>query len=363
MSGPVGPSGFPRLVSFTLTNACRLRCGICGQWGERGYLHRPGRARPRELATADWCRLVGEVARCGPAPILLRGGEPFLHPGIVQILEAVRAAGLPLSIDTAGTELERYAGDLARLGGMHLTVSIDGPPAVHDRARGAPGTFERVERGLRALRAATEATGARLSLSLCCTIGPDTYRTLSELPDVARRLGIGQVTVVPYCHLSPELVRAQRAAVEALEAECPASPGFERAASGVDPAVLAEQLRRLREELRGIGEYPYMPLAPEEVRRWFTDPTAPVGLSGCRNVEHVLDVQPDGDADFCVDLVDYRLGNVRTSTLAELWRGERAERFRALLRRAALPACVRCVARYMGEQGVSEADPGSRAIA
>ncbi len=75
-----------------------------------------------------------------------------------------------------------------------------------------------------------------------------------------------------------------------------------------------------------------------------------MGLPRCGNVERVIDVQPDGDATFCVDLVDYRLGNVRESTLAALWRGERAERFRARLRQGFLPGCVRCVARYMGQQ-------------
>jgi hypothetical protein len=47
---------------------------------------------------------------------LLRGGEPFLFPGIIDLLEYLVAKGIATSVDTNGTVLERYAADLVRLG-------------------------------------------------------------------------------------------------------------------------------------------------------------------------------------------------------------------------------------------------------
>lgn len=39
---------FPGYVSFTVTNACDLRCRMCGQWSEHGYreIRRPVRPSP-----------------------------------------------------------------------------------------------------------------------------------------------------------------------------------------------------------------------------------------------------------------------------------------------------------------------------
>jgi hypothetical protein len=29
---------FPEYISFTVTNSFNLRCGMCGQWSEEGYI-------------------------------------------------------------------------------------------------------------------------------------------------------------------------------------------------------------------------------------------------------------------------------------------------------------------------------------
>jgi sulfatase maturation enzyme AslB (radical SAM superfamily) len=60
----------------------------------------------------------------------------------------------------------------------------------------------------------------------------------------------------------------------------------------------------------------------------------------------LLDIQPDGEANFCIDFPDYSIGNVRTSTIEELWNGERAQRFRDFRRQTPLAVCHRCGAKY-----------------
>ena len=90
-----------------------------------------------------------------------------------------------------------------------------------------------------------------------------------------------------------------------------------------------------------------MPLNEDEYRAWFAGPQIPVGPQYCLNVERLIDIQPDGSANFCVDFVDYSFGNVREATIEELWNGERAERFRTYRRRQPLAVCYRCGAKYM----------------
>ena len=142
---------FPQCISFTLTNACNLRCRMCGQWSAEGYVRGGQKKTPPELVLADWKRLVDEAAAHQVGSILLRGGEPFLFPGIVELLEHIHDRGLFVAIDTNGTQLKKFAADMVRIGRMHLTISVDGPEEIHDAVRGVTGCFKQIREGVAAL--------------------------------------------------------------------------------------------------------------------------------------------------------------------------------------------------------------------
>jgi MoaA/NifB/PqqE/SkfB family radical SAM enzyme len=341
---------FPSFVSFTLTNACNLRCKMCGQWSPDGYI-RAGQGRPgRPLELGEWMRLADEAAARGVSSILLRGGEPFLFPGIVRLLEHLRSLGMFVSIDSNGTRLAGFAPDLVRLGGIHVTVSVDGPEAVHDAVRGVPGCFAQLRDGLDRLSQLDSGSPRRVSRSICFTISPWSVAGLGAMPAVARQLGVDSICIVPYCYVSAAAGGEWTRQIKELVAGDAVSwRGFHHEGSGVDPAVFSAQHARFQETLDGLGNYPYMPLTPGEYRDWFADPAIPVGTAECSSVERLIDIQPAGEANFCVDLPDGSLGNVRDSSIADIWNGERARRFRERRRQGPLGACGRCVARHIAD--------------
>ena len=122
---------FPSSISLTITNHCNLRCQMCGQWSQEGYVRCHLENLKNEMTLADWKRVVDEIAAQGLPSLLLRGGEVFLFPHIVELLEYIRGKGMFISIDTNGTMLKEFAADIVRLGGIHLTISVDGTEAVH----------------------------------------------------------------------------------------------------------------------------------------------------------------------------------------------------------------------------------------
>jgi MoaA/NifB/PqqE/SkfB family radical SAM enzyme len=82
---------------------------------------------------------------------------------------------------------------------------------------------------------------------------------------------------------------------------------------------------------------------------WFKDPLTPVGSLNCMNVEKLIDIQPDGAANFCVDFPDYSIGNVKDASIAEIWNSPRAAQFRQYRRGTPLAVCYRCGAKYISE--------------
>jgi MoaA/NifB/PqqE/SkfB family radical SAM enzyme len=178
---------------------------MCGQWSEEGYARTGRGRRGRVLDLGEWKRLADEVAAHGVTSVLLRGGEPFLFPGIVGLLEHLRGLGISVAIDSNGTRLGDFASDLVRLGGIHVTVSVDGPEAVHDAVRGVPGSFRQIEEGLAKVSALDRGTPRRVSRSICFTISPWSLPGLGDMPGVARSLGVDTITIVPYYYAPQSL--------------------------------------------------------------------------------------------------------------------------------------------------------------
>lgn len=343
---------FPQSASFTITNVCNLRCKMCGQWSEEGYIRAQLETLKNEMKLADWKRLVDELAEHQVRSVLLRGGEPFLFPGIMDLLEHIHNKGLFISIDTNGTRLKEYAEDIVQIGNIHLTISLDGTEDIHDAVRGVKGTYARVRESVAQLHQYEQKMGKEISISFNYTISPYSIDGLGDLPAAVRSMGVKTIAIVPYYYFP-------RAVGEAYEKEmqaafgCPAYSwtGFHHEESGIAFENFQTEHNKYLAGLEGIYDYPYMALTDEEYRNWFADAVTPVGPQHCTNVEKLIDIQPNGDANFCVDFIDYVMGNVRESSIAEVWNSERAERFRAYRRQKPLPVCLRCGAKFMSETG------------
>lgn len=341
---------FPQSISFTLTNACNLRCRMCGQWSEEGYVRTDKERIRHELTLADWKRLVDELAQHNSPGLLLRGGETFMFPGIIELINHIHGKGMFISIDTNGTMLKKVAADIVRVGKIHLTISMDGPEEMHDFIRGVQGTYHRISEGVAAIHAEEERQGQKISLSLNFTITGENYQYLSALPDVARSLGIGVVCMVPYYYFPQSVGRAyEKELKENLDCSAYSWVGFHHETSGVDFKVFQTQLQEFQANLGEVYSYPYMPLSEEDYRLWFADATTPVWQERCTNVDKLIDIQPDGSANFCVDFPDYSFGNVKTATMEQVWNSTEAERFRQYRHTKALGVCLRCGAKYMSD--------------
>jgi MoaA/NifB/PqqE/SkfB family radical SAM enzyme len=155
----------PFKLTFIATEACSLRCRTCHLWV--GAPH----AGP-DLATCE--RLLAANAHL--TWLNLSGGDIVERPDAPALMAAV-AARLPdlalLDFPTAGQDEHATLAALEPLldsdiPRIYVTVSVDGPDAVHDRVRGARGaaaaarrTFARLQRIRR--RGFTAVVGMTLS--------------------------------------------------------------------------------------------------------------------------------------------------------------------------------------------------------
>ncbi len=90
-----------------------------------------------------------------------------------------------------------------------------------------------------------------------------------------------------------------------------------------------------------------MDLTENDYEVWFSDSSTPVGSTNCLNVEKLIDIQPDGAVNFCVDFPDYSIGNLKESSIKDIWNSSKASQFRTYRRNKPLAVCHRCGAKYI----------------
>jgi len=169
----------PRLWVYSNFH-CNLACDYC-------VVASSPRARRRELPASRFRALVDEALREGFTELYLTGGEPFVHPQIVELLEYASDRMTTVVLTNAMLFTGRRRAELARLArrpSLTLQSSIDGAhAATHDRRRGA-GSWAKAMEGLR------YAAGLGLPLRVAMTQTPDNCGEVDELRATLSELGI-----------------------------------------------------------------------------------------------------------------------------------------------------------------------------
>ncbi len=141
----------PLNMMLELTYRCNERCLHCYLPETQGV--RDPRAE-EELTSAQWRRVLEELAEAGTLFLILTGGEVLLRKDLPEILRRARELYFSVEVFTNATLLTPEIADLwAELGVNRVGVSVYGPDAArHDRVTRLQGSFEAAMRGVRLLK-------------------------------------------------------------------------------------------------------------------------------------------------------------------------------------------------------------------
>jgi radical SAM protein with 4Fe4S-binding SPASM domain len=283
----------PIYAVWELTLKCDLACRHCGS--------RAGRARPEELTTAECLDLVAQMAALGVLEVTVIGGEAYLRDDWLDIVRAIRAAGMQATMTTGGRGVTAERARAAAEAGLQsASVSIDGREATHDRLRGVAGSW----------RAAVEAGGNLRRAGVGLSVNTQINKlTMTELPDVLETvIGLGahawqiQLTVAmgraadaPDVLLQPEDMLELFPALGALKRRC------DEAGVALWPG-------------NNIGYFgPYESVLRGRTRRGH--------MSSCGAGCTTLGIEADGAIKGCPSLqtVPWTGGNIRDASLRDIW--------------------------------------------
>ncbi|MEO3862096.1 radical SAM protein [Acrocarpospora sp. B8E8] len=145
------------LIVETSANSCYFRTSVGGQGrkaliqiSERCNLHCAhcfvsSVKEGRDISYTDLVeKVIPRLRRARVERITLTGGEPFVHPDIMEICRHIAALGIPVGICTNATRTsDEQIAELAAMGNVHVNVSLDGfRPQSHGKFRGDVASFD-----------------------------------------------------------------------------------------------------------------------------------------------------------------------------------------------------------------------------
>jgi MoaA/NifB/PqqE/SkfB family radical SAM enzyme len=266
--------GAPIAAHIEVSTRCHLDCVHCYIPGAE---RRPGRdaAREPDMTNDEIRALLDQLEELGCFVVTFTGGEIFIRPGMMELLEYANDRGFILELFTSGTPITPdKASRLAALNLARVQISLySHDHTTHDGVTQVGGSW------MRSVAAAKELVARGIFVEFACTLMRSNIADVVELRKFADSLGV------------------------ALKYGDPISSRTDGNADTHDLRPTPEQ------RAEAIRQIPDFFAIPEP--KGLDEPLCSAGHNMCA-------ISASGDLLPC-NLFHLPLGNVRTQPLAELW--------------------------------------------
>ncbi len=304
-----GRSFPPKAVTFRISGQCNLNCQMC-IYRNSGYLD-----SVKMLPFPIYKEVIDEVHRYGLL-IVFTGGEPLLHPQIIDCIAYAKERKLICSLTTNGWNLAERAGEIAESGLDVLTVSLDGPHEVHDNIRGRKESYRRALEGIKQLAGYEKHPLIAINTS----IQSDNYAQIHELVSDTAGDEISAMNIQVLWTRPPERTARHNKRFPEFQVR---SGWADESLQEIDFNILEEVLQKSTQGSRLVNVFPTRSI--EKIETWYRDPEELLDGHRPKCPWMMANVFHDGTMRMCDDII---IGDLHQESFWEIWNGERMIRFR-----------------------------------
>jgi MoaA/NifB/PqqE/SkfB family radical SAM enzyme len=173
-----------KVAEFAITNACIAKCSFCGIWKQQ----------PKVFVDKDKAlEVIDRLADYGGVHITLTGGEPLLHPNVVDFAARASSRGMQNTVLDAAPQLLMRNDIVKRLedaGNDMISISFDsGDPVTMAESRRIPNIMDDMAKAVELIKK------TRITTMASVLIWNDNYDKLEEVCKRAKNMGFDIVSL------------------------------------------------------------------------------------------------------------------------------------------------------------------------
>lgn len=147
------------VVVWNMTRRCNLKCVHC-------YARSEDISYDNELSHEQSIAMIDDLAEFGVPVLLFSGGEPTVHPRLVEYAEYAVSKGMRAVISTNGTLITKEKAKIFKeIGLSYVGISLDGLEETHDKFRGVKGSYKKAMAAIKNCQEAGIKVGLRFTIN------------------------------------------------------------------------------------------------------------------------------------------------------------------------------------------------------
>lgn len=303
---------------------CNCRCVMCDIWKANHI--------KKEITTEELEKHVETFNKLGVKHVAFSGGEALMHSNLWKFCEILRANNIKISLLSTGITLKSHASDVVTYTN-EVIVSLDGPREIHNRIRNLPSAFEKLEAGVKAVK----AVDGLFRVTGRCVLQKLNYRHLHDIIQTSKELNLDQISF-----LTADVSTSAFNRSEPWDQEKTVEISLTEDEADEFQLIVDESLQRFQDLYKNkfIAESPVkMRSLAQYYKAILGKDSFPVRKCNAPWVSAV--VESDGEVRPCFFHPSY--GNLFGNSLDEILNSSAAISFRKNLDMKKDPVCERCV--------------------
>jgi MoaA/NifB/PqqE/SkfB family radical SAM enzyme len=335
----------PLNVYFIVNNICNLRCKMCdigSMKADGAFAQNLGYNKENLLTTEKIKEIIDEISVFKPS-VGFTSTEPLLRKDILEIARYVIEKKLELLITTNGYLLEKFAESLVDLNLTRLSVSLDGPPDVHNRIRGKDDVFQKATTGLKLVDEIKKKRGKdNPKTFVTFTITNYNYDKLYDFMCSIDDIGVEQVNFQLSYFVTKDMAEIHNRtwANKYPVTETCIGEGIDPLK--VDVEVLFDQIQRVQKAYPDKSVFLF-DIDKAKLKTYFYDHLRFINKLNCVFPWFIAQVSPTCELLGLTRCYPVSLGDLKNQSFKQAWNGKQMRAFRMdLQKHGRFTACCRC---------------------